>query len=1206
MSVRVVFASGRWPLCGALLLGLLLGCGSSDDQDPVNRAPVARAGADQTVNVAATASLNGGASSDEDGDPLSYQWSFTSRPQGSSATLQTPQAVTASFAADLAGDYTVQLAVSDGKGGSGTDSLVIHANGPANQVPVARAGADQTLSVGSSVSLNGSASSDPDGDALSYQWSFSSRPQGSAASLQTPQAVGATFVPDLAGEYLVQLAVSDGRGGTHSDTVLVQANALADRLPSAYAGPAQTVSAGQSVSLSGSGNAGSRGGALTYTWSFRSRPQGSSAALNSAASQTPSFTADVAGLYQVDLVVQASGLSSVPDTATILAQPVGQGSTANPAAAAEILVSDQVLQTGVEGIGMNLTGLAGGTNFATNNVFRGSGFEPLVYRKLLRVNRAGTDATGPWVEWDSDSGPSFWDTLYTGFGNGAEMKCYRLVNEAGQPLAYAGGLTDAVGGHHVQFLGEALVPMPGGNLPQGGWISEGTGGTNRIYLSQNFNLRLGDYLFLKLKKFDSPVEHMHPRVRQYFNGNHTTLWTSDDSVIPSLVPHTGSLPASFSRPGESCLCLETTESSSKRAGQYIYHPFDQGEGQWYSQLHPGASYRVSVWLKQEGLGNGGQVRAIFTGPYQSLSQSTSWTVTGQWQQFHFDFTGPAYPASGSHSAPGIEWTGPGRLYLDNLALYRNDAAHDFRPYSPGELSLNTWLACSPASGKKPAVRFYPFTNGTSLVENLLGAGDHNPGYSVNDGRFDSGVIPLLPDCLEWAYGTGATPETRSVPFLTFTEKYTEEEWAAIIEYLGVPYDSAGDTPQSRPYAYLRSQQRGHGRPWTEDFREIVVEFGNETWHNGAGGYGWDGFSAPGAVHQGGMEYGIFASYIFKNHIMASTDWSTFNLGSKLKFALGANYDARLEWGGSYGEAAVQRFPEASYLGHANYVGPKWETGDSGSAVFDAHGLQETLMGAITNMAPLIRDASKVNRQLNGTQGTKYRLEAYEGGPSGYWTNQDNQEIDELYGKSLAMGVAALDAWLYSSQHGYVHQCYLGFASGGWWSSHTLPEAGGFRAHAGWLALQMRNRYALGDQMLGVTFSSLPTYNRSQSTTSPDIQPLIASYVLKDDNAYYVFVLSRKYPGTHDGVNFGTGYTSTNLHLPFAWTPSKITLHKLAHPDGSAAGPDENNRAEEKIAIVHQDIPLAAFSSQTLPINAQTGGTAQGLPPGTVYLYVFEK
>jgi len=1080
----------------------------------------------------------------------------------------------------------------------------------ANRPPVADAGSNQTVAVASMVSLNGATSSDPDGDPLTFDWRVANAPFGSRAGLINAGTAAPSFIPDLAGDYSIQLTVSDGRGGSTQASLQIHATAIAQALPTAYAGADQIVLPAQTVTLAGAGGRDPRGGSLTYAWSFRSRPQGSSAVLSSVSAIAPSFVADQPGLYQVDLMVQAGGLNSVPDTVQITAQ-ASAISSANPGATAEIMVSDQVVQTGVEGIGMNLTRIAGGTNFATNNLFAGTGFEPLVYRKLLRINRAGTDASGPWIEWDGDNGPAFWDTLYTGFGNGANLRFYRMVDAANQALPYADGLTDARGADHVQFLGNAQIPMPGGALPQGGWISEGSaaGAKNRIYLDKDLGVRLGDYLFLVLKKFSSPVEQMHPRVRQYFNGNFRTLWYGAD-VKATLVPHTGTLPAEFVRPGESYLCMETSSAADERLGQWIFHPFDQGEGQWYSQLHPGAEYRISVWLRQEGLGDAGHVRVAFAGGgYQSIHQADPWTVTGQWQQFHYTFTAPAYPTVGAHCAPGLEWTGPGKLCMDNLVLYRHDAAHDFKPYTPGELSLNTWKACTPATGKKPAVRFYPLTNGTTAVENLLGGGDGNPTYSVNDGAFDAGgVYVCLPDCLEWAKATGTGPLDRVVPFLTFTEKFTENEWKAIIEFLGVPYDPAVDTPQSRPWAYMRFRQRGHGAPWTDDFREIVVEYGNETWHNGAGGYGWDGFSAPGAVHQGGMEYGLFATYVFKNHIMTMPEWSRYELGSKLKIALGANYSASLDWGGSYGEAAIQKFPEASYLGHANYVGPKWETGDSGQSVFNAHGLQETLVAMSTNMGPLIRDAAKVNRRLNGTMGTHYRVEAYEGGPSGYWTNQDKPEIDELYGKSLAMGVAALDAWLYSSLNGYTHQFYLGFGSGDWWSSHTLPEAGGFRAHAGWLALQMRNRYALGDQMLAVHSNSLPTYDRALATSgaTPDIQPLLTSYALKDDKAYYVFVLSRKYPGQHDGLDFGSGYTSVNLHLPFAWKPSKITLHKLAHEDGSPADPAENNRDSVKIAIVDQDVPVTSIVSQTLAINAQTGGTAQGLPPGTVYLYVFEK
>jgi hypothetical protein len=514
------------------------------------------------------------------------------------------------------------------------------------------------------------------------------------------------------------------------------------------------------------------------------------------------------------------------------------------------------------------------------------------------------------------------------------------------------------------------------------------------------------------------------------------------------------------------------------------------------------------------------------------------------------------------------------------------------------------MATLPATGSKPAVRFYPLSYGNSLVENLLGNVDGNGGYSVNDARFEAGPGVTLPAIMGWALKTGASPATRVVPFLTFAEEYTENEWLAIVEYLGVPYVAGTDTPTGKPYAYMRYQQRGNGTPWTDEFREIVVEYGNETWHNGAGGYGWYGFGAPGAVHQGGAEYGLFARYMFQEHVMASPLWTENRLGDKIKLALGANYSADLDWGGSYGEAAVQKNRVTDYLGHANYVGPKWETGDSGSSTFDAHGLQETLVGMVTGMRPLIESAAEVRRQLNGTTGTHYRLEAYEGGPSGYWTNEDDPDIDEQYGKSLAMGTAALDAWLYSSQVGFTHQCYSGYASGTWWSSHTMPEAGGFRAHAGWLALKMRNLYVPANEMVAVTFDDVPRYNRT-GEDGPSAIPLVGSYAFQDAGATYVFVLSRKYPGEHDGIDFGTGFTPVTIRLPFATAPKGIRLYKLAHADGSVADPDENNRADQGVVIHSSTIPASAWS-QDFPINTSTGGTAAGMPPGTVFLYVFQR
>jgi len=92
-----------------------------------------------------------------------------------------------------------------------------------NRAPIANAGPDQTVAVGATVQLDGSRSSDPDGDPLTFRWVFILRPAGSTTTLSNPNIVNPTFVADLPGEYLVELTVDDGKGGRSSARVRVTA-----------------------------------------------------------------------------------------------------------------------------------------------------------------------------------------------------------------------------------------------------------------------------------------------------------------------------------------------------------------------------------------------------------------------------------------------------------------------------------------------------------------------------------------------------------------------------------------------------------------------------------------------------------------------------------------------------------------------------------------------------------------------------------------------------------------------------------------------------------------------------------------------------------------------------------------------------------------------------------------------------------------------
>ena len=91
-----------------------------------------------------------------------------------------------------------------------------------NSAPVAEAGADFSAPTGSSIVLDGSASTDDDNDSLEFSWNITSQPDGSGASLANSSTSSPTFIADLDGSYVVQLSVSDGEASS-VDSITVTA-----------------------------------------------------------------------------------------------------------------------------------------------------------------------------------------------------------------------------------------------------------------------------------------------------------------------------------------------------------------------------------------------------------------------------------------------------------------------------------------------------------------------------------------------------------------------------------------------------------------------------------------------------------------------------------------------------------------------------------------------------------------------------------------------------------------------------------------------------------------------------------------------------------------------------------------------------------------------------------------------------------------------
>ncbi|MEM8984639.1 MAG: hypothetical protein AAGC71_16620 [Pseudomonadota bacterium] len=98
---------------------------------------------------------------------------------------------------------------------------------PANRPPIADAGDDATTGLFTPVFLDGSGSSDPDNDALTFRWQLVSVPVGSDAMLTSPATVTPAFTPDIAGEYVAELVVNDGALDSAPDQIVIVANAPA-------------------------------------------------------------------------------------------------------------------------------------------------------------------------------------------------------------------------------------------------------------------------------------------------------------------------------------------------------------------------------------------------------------------------------------------------------------------------------------------------------------------------------------------------------------------------------------------------------------------------------------------------------------------------------------------------------------------------------------------------------------------------------------------------------------------------------------------------------------------------------------------------------------------------------------------------------------------------------------------------------------------
>ena len=318
-----------------------------------NLPPVANAGADQSITLPTNSvTLNGTASSDPDGSIASYSWTRISGP--ATYTLVSPTGSSTAVNGLVQGTYLFRLLVTDNNGAIDDDTVAVIVNGGVNLPPVSNAGVDQTITLPtSSVTLNGSASSDPDGTVISYAWSKISGP--ASYSFANSWGVSTAVTGLTQGTYLFRLVITDNIGATDDDTVMVTVNAAPpppNVAPIANAGADQSITLPtSSITLNGSGSYDADGSIASYTWTKINGPSGYTIVSPNASNTVVNGLGQ--GTYQFRLLVTDNSGASDDDTVSVTVYPVPPPANVPPVANAG---ADQTITLPTNSVALNGTG----------------------------------------------------------------------------------------------------------------------------------------------------------------------------------------------------------------------------------------------------------------------------------------------------------------------------------------------------------------------------------------------------------------------------------------------------------------------------------------------------------------------------------------------------------------------------------------------------------------------------------------------------------------------------------------------------------------------------------------------------------------------------------------------------------------------------------------------------------------------------------
>lgn len=691
------------------------------------------------------------------------------------------------------------------------------------------------------------------------------------------------------------------------------------------------------------------------------------------------------------------------------------------------------------------------------------------------------------------------------------------------------------------------------------------------------HIKTGDMVILEKKFYDAS--------RMRYNTNRVWgAWGETQALMPGLVPmfpdedpakswelvkHEPHTPVAEA--GETFLRLGLAGKSAVLLGNYSYAGTSQS---WYPVLEP-KPYRVDVWLRQQG-GAKATFRVLdyFSQPGHKI-EPIEFKPGQDWQRFTATFTPPLVQEGSQPGRIVLEIAGPGTIDIDNFRVYRDDTAFlDYTDQEYADLKQSGMQALRTHGFVRTGRRTYDLEQLTNP------SGVTSGGYTAKTNT--------LPQTLAMMRRAGVRPWLQIEPHLS------PDEWRGLVEYLAAPYRPGQDTPKSKPWAWKRFLQ-GQVKPWTDEFDRIYFELGNETWNGLFRPWVFEDMTdaATGKRYSSGQVYGLYQESVIAQ-LRSSPYWQLAKLDDKLEFVLGG-------WSGfRYGLDAAPSSPSSKHLTIAAYNGG-WDSGEQ-ALPLAASSFNSLLHYATRSTIPVARKFIGDADRLAYSLGKGFRVGTYEAGPDYEFNGLNSARVSprqaeeqEQVMKSLASGVATLDVFLAQAYLGYGLQNYFSFGPGAYWTSHAPWYRGG-QAHPAWKALSLFNQQATGS-MLATQAVTVPTVDVQASAKSKNAMqsPTVAVYATQHKQRVSVVLISRKlagYPEPEDA-----GFTPVLVDLPFK-SASSVTLYRLTG-NATAHNLTADNISVEKLALGKR------WHGSSLVINEQTGADVRGMPPSSVFLYVFD-